>query len=349
MRNLLFPVTLGLLLIPFTAVGLDRGRQLHITNTAHSTSLLNVLENAVWAKDGNSQGKIAYVIYSTECAWSRKLFQDTRGLQSDVELRWIPVAAQGADYVTEQRNSDAVALTFQGQTGPVTEADSARRAVIYNYGVLQSANYHFQPYANDRTFAYPTVMYQTAQGLKVIAGNPPDLQAMLSEIQPTPDKTQLIPKGVHLSQTPVTIKAVSTLKTFQNTEQTALKVYGAPSEQAPIIDDLQPGYGTGTTGLVAGTDWIEIIPYGPRGPRGYVQHPLTAKLSQLEFTVTPANGLVVAKTTKHILSHPDSAAPVLDTLEKGYQLDKTGEVTLAGKVWDVVVVYQDGTLGYIAR
>lgn len=342
-------ILLGATLLSCQLFALDRGRQLLINDTEHARSLLTVLENAVWAQDGKGNGKIAYVVYSTECSWSRKLFQDSRGLQGEIELRWIPVAARGADYVAEQRNTEAIALTFQGQTGPLNAADIARRAVTYNYGVLQSSNYHFKPYANDRTFSYPTIMYQTADGLKVISGNPADLNAMVAEIKSTPDKLALQPAGVDIVKQELRIEPQPGLKNYQNAGQTAIKVFGAPSAQAPVIDDLEPGYSIEATGLVAGTDWIEMLPYGPRGPRAYIEDKLVAKLSRLDFSVNPAGGNVVANKTLKILSHPDPDAPVLDTLEPGYQLNRVGTVALQGSNWDVVVVYNDGTRGYIAR
>lgn len=342
-------IVLSTTLISCQVFALDRGRQLLISDTEHAKSLLTVLENAVWAKDGQSSGKIAYVVYSTECGWSRKLYQDSRSLQSEVELRWIPVAAKGADYVAEQRNTDAVALTFQGQAGQLGSADSARRAVNYNYGVLQSANFHFKRYANDRTFAYPTIMYQTTGGLKVIAGNPADLKVMVAEIQSTPDKLQLQPAGVEIVKQDIKIEQRTGLKNYQNNKSSAIMVFGAPSTRAPIIDQLEPGYSIEATGLVAGTDWIEMLPYGPSGPRAYVEDKLIAKLSRLEFKVASASGNVVAKNNLKIRSYPDHEAPVLDTLEKGYQLNRVGTVELAGNHWDVVVVYNDGTRGYIAR
>jgi hypothetical protein len=342
-------ILLGATLFSCQLFALDRGRQLLISDTEHARSLLNVLENAVWAQDGKGSGKIAYVVYSTECGWSRKLFQDSRGLQGEIELRWIPVAARGADYVTEQRNTESIALTFQGQTGPLNAADIAKRAVNYNYSVLQSANYHFKPYANDRTFAYPTIMYQTANGLKVIAGNPADLNAMLAEVKSTPEKLAIQPAGVDIVKQDIQIEPRPGLKSYQNAGQTAIKVFGAPSAQAPVIDNLEPGYGIDATGLVAGTDWIEMLPYGPRGPRAYVEDKLMAKLSRLDFNVTPAGGNVVANKSLKILSHPAHDAPVLDTLEPGYQLNRVGTVALQGSNWDVVVVYNDGTRGYIAR
>ena len=91
------------------------------------------------------------------------------------------------------------------------------------------------------------------------------------------------------------------------------------------------------------------MPYGRDGPQGYIHHPLTAQLSRLEFQERRASGNVTGRANLAIHSHPHISAPVLDTLEPGYQLRRVAEVELDGDLWDVVIVYTDGTKGYIMR
>ena len=64
----------------------------------------------------------------------------------------------------------------------------------------------------------------------------------------------------------------------------------------------------------------------------------------------PASGVVKSGTgVLEIHSHPLMDAPVIERPGPGIQIKKTGEVALEGRNWAEVVVYTDGTKGYIAK
>ena len=42
-------------------------------------------------------------------------------------------------------------------------------------------------------------------------------------------------------------------------------------------------------------------------------------------------------------------SPVVDKLQPGYQLRKTGEVSLSGKQWTEVMLYNSGIRGYLLQ
>ncbi|MCH8537408.1 MAG: hypothetical protein LAT66_06500 [Alkalimonas sp.] len=311
---------------------------------------MTALENSIWVKDGESTGKIAYVVYSTQCGWSQKFYKDTRGFQSEVELRWIPAGARGADYVVEQRTADAVAKAFELRAGSVSDHATAKRAVDYNRNVTQSIPFHFKNYVDDSSVRYPTVIYQTSQGVKAVFGNPPDFNTTIEEIKSTPEKLHIESFGIATTREPVIIDRVASLRLIINDLQEDILVYGAPTHKGPIIGSLKPGFQFDVTGLVRGTDWIEVAYYGRRGPMAYVYDPLRAKLSRLKFQERRAPGHVAAPhVSLAVRSHPHSESPILYTLDVGQQLTRVAEVELDGIMWDVVVVFTDGTKGYIMR
>lgn len=66
-------------------------------------------ENAIRAADGHAADKPVYVLYSTDCAWSKRLYDDTRILAGKVQLRWIPVAGGTASGVVAARDGASIA------------------------------------------------------------------------------------------------------------------------------------------------------------------------------------------------------------------------------------------------
>lgn len=328
---------------------LDRGRQLQITDAAQSSALLGTVENAIWAADGKASDKVIYVIYSTECGWSQKLFNDTRHLSEQVQLRWIPVAARQAPAVVTDRTADAVAAAFSGKAGQVADGAKAQRAVQYNNAVMTSTTYQFRPYAQDRTFAFPTLIYKTAAGVKVIAGNPADLNAVVAEVQRQAGKSELTPAGLTMTANPVLLDKKKKLAPFGHNLPQPVKLYAAPSEQAAVVEELAQGFQMDVTGTVKDSDWLETQPWGPKGISAYIKAADYVRFSRLEFQVKRAGGNLVTKNTVQIRTHPDAQAPILDTLQPGFELSRSGEVELNGQIWDEVIVYTDGTKGYIAR
>lgn len=342
-------IALLALTLSSTVAALERGRQLLITEQAVADSILSTVENALWASDGSIAEKPVYIVYSTECGWSKRLYEQSRQLGDKLQLRWIPVAARGADTVVAERSGASVAAAFAGQFGSAPDKALAKRGVDYNYAVMNSLSFQFKPYYNDNSFAFPTLIYQTADGVKVISGNPPSIDVLQQEVLTQPGKAGLQPAAVELTAEPVVVHKSPRLSAYVNLNSTSAKVFAAPDLRAPQLDLLAQGFEMPVTGIVTNSPWIEVAPWGNRGPKAYIQDELTARLALLSFQVKRSSGNLVADKPLQIRSHPDSSAPVLDTLEKGYQLTKSGVVELNGKIWDEIILYTDGTKGYVAR
>jgi hypothetical protein len=89
----------GVLLLASTqaSASLSRGQQALITDANDMERIMTTVENAIWASDGSAADRPVYVVYSTECSWSRALHEQTRGLTDQLQFRWIPagVACRG--------------------------------------------------------------------------------------------------------------------------------------------------------------------------------------------------------------------------------------------------------------
>lgn len=339
----------GLLCFAMSVTAMDRGRQVLITNPAHQQELMSLVENAIWASDGSAADKQVYVIYSTQCGWSKKLFNDTRELGDKLQLRWIPAAAAGADQVVSVRDGTTVAAAFDGSQGTPADPQAGQRGVNYNYAVMNSTSRLLKEYGGGSSFSFPTLIYRTDKGVQVISGNPADLKPLAEQVVSQPDKAVLMPAGLALTANAVSTKPASKFKQYTNNEEQAVKVYALPDTAAPVLDLLPSGYQLPVSGIVSEQPWAEVLPWGNRGPKAYIYAPLEIKLAALEYQVKRASGNITASRDLQVRSHPDVQAPVLTVLEKGYQLTKSGEVELNGKTWDEVVVFTDGTKGYISR
>jgi hypothetical protein len=243
-----------------------------------------------------------------------------------------------------------VKKAFDGRPGSVNDASFGDRAVALNYAAMNSVNRQLQPFGKSQYFSYPTLFYRTAQGVRVISGNPPDLKRMALEVASRPDKSDLHSAGIEIAGAGVRTLPAPRLKVFLNNGKGAVGVYAFPDDRAPVLLELAPKFTVAVAGVVEGEPWIAVSPWGNKGQKAYVHAPMEARLARLQYSVKPAGGTLTARGKDlEVRSHPVADAPLLDTLPEGYQLRKTGEVQLDGTVWDEVQLLSDGTPGYVAR
>lgn len=337
----------ALLALPVAAV--DRGRQVLVAQPDQADRLMDAVENAAWAADGQGADKPVYVVYNTQCAFSQRFFQDSRALAGQVQLRWIPAMGQGATAVVESRDAAAVAAAFAGRAAPAADEARARRAVDYNARVQDSISYLLRGLDNSRTFAYPTLVYRTARGVKVVAGAPANLAALAAEVLPQPAKAGLVPRGLAISARPVQVQPSRQLPKWYHTRPTPMVFRAAPDEAAAPVDELAKDYLLPVSGIVADGGWIEVAMHGPRGPRSYVHDPVMARMALLDFRVQPQGGAWDTAGPTEARAFPDPESPVLETLGAGERYPRKGVVELGGRRWVQIQLYQDGTVAYVPQ
>jgi len=333
---------------PLRSQAVDRGKQVVITNAAHAAQLMDTVENAIWAADGQPAAKPVYIVYSTDCAWSKRLYEETRGLAGKVQLRWIPVTGGTAASVVTERSAASVANAFAGRPSRVADA-GAQRGVAYNLGVMDSITYQLRGYDRSSTFAFPTLVYRSGKSVKVVAGNPRNLAALSAEVLNQPDAADLVPAGIALSAQPPPLLRSRHLPKWSHLDASPVVFRAAPSPRAPPIDDLARDFLVPVSGIVGTTGWIEVAPWGPDKRKAYVHDPVMARMAMLDFRVRPQGGQWQAPGTVQVREFPDADAPVLETLKPGERYRRTGVVDRGGRLWDQIVLYADGTHGYAPR
>lgn len=340
---------LGCLLAWFPAVAVDRGKQVSITRKDHAAKLMDAVENAVWAADGQAAQKPVYVVYNTDCAFSQRFFQESRALAGKVQFRWIPVHGEEAPDVVSLRTGSSVANAFANRRERGGDQVAARRRLDYNLGIQNSINYQMRGYDNSRTFAYPTLVYQTAKGVKVVAGAPKNLGALAAEVSAQPRKADIVPAALAITAQPLQVAKSRNLPKWFHEQPAPALLRAAPSQMAAPVDDLNRDLLVPVSGIVAGTGWIEVAQYGPTGPKAYVHDPLMARMALLDYRVKPQGGNWDARGTTQVRGFPDPEAPVLETLRAGERYRRSGVVELGGRVWDEIVLYANGGKGYVPR
>ena len=335
-------------LLPLRGEAVDRGKQVLVSQSAPAARLLDTVENAIWVADVQAADKPVYVLYSTECAWSKRLYDDTRSLAGKVQLRWIPVAGGTATGVVAARDGASLAGAFSGRGAHVADAAAAQRGFVYNQGVMDSVNYQMRPYDRSTTFAFPTLVYRTSKGVKLVAGNPRNLAALPAEVLAQPGATST-PAGIALSAQAFPLVRSRNLPKWSHREATPKVFHAAPSSQAPPIDDLGKDLLVPVSGIVGTTGWIEVAPWGPDKRKAYVHDLVIARMATLEFRVKPQGGQWQARETVQVREFPDKEAPVLETLKPGERYQRRGVVECGGEAWEQIVLYGDGTPGYVLR
>ncbi|KRA46480.1 hypothetical protein ASD72_04555 [Pseudoxanthomonas sp. Root630] len=337
-----------LMLLPLQGLAVDRGRQVVVTKPDDAARLMDAVENAVWAADGKPASKAIYVVYSTECAWSKRLFDETRALVGNAQLRWIPVAGNTAASVVAGRDSASVGNAFDGRAARAADA-AAQRGVVYNQGVMDSITYQLRPYDRSKTFAFPTLVYRSGKSVKVVAGNPRNLATLATEVASEPRAASLVPAGIALSAQAPTLLRSRNLSKWAHLNDTPMIFRAAPSPLAPAIDDLAKDFLVPVSGIVGSTGWIEVAPWGLDKRKAYVHDPLMARMALLDYRVKPQGGQWQAQAMVQVREFPDADAHVLETLKPGERYRRSGVVEHGGHVWDQIVLYADGAVGYVKR
>jgi hypothetical protein len=340
----------GLLAVLLLAYGSSawsaaRGSQ-SLLRGPQAEALMNTLENSLWIADGTGADKQIYVVYSTMCGYCKNFFHQSRALTSKVQFRWIThcCMGQGGEYALEQNSPAAISEAYAKHSGSAKDKERAEREMDIN---IWAANV----LPNARSIFYPTIVYRTANGVMVDYGTPRDLNKMVASVASRPDRAHYRSRGQALLDKPIAMAPAGKLKQFYNNDRgKTIPMYAQPDESSQKVVDVPYNYGYQVMGI-ANKEWIAVpgLIMGGKPTPGYIHAPLEIKLAQLEFTVRPASGAVQTNKPTDIRLHPDMDAPVVDQLKPGYQLRKTGEVSLSGKQWTEVILYNDGTRGYLLQ
>lgn len=341
----LAPFAAALLLgMASTAAALERGTQLTVTTPELAERLIATVEDAIWAADGHEASKPVYVVYGTDCSWSEKLFQDARALGGKVQLRWIPAGGANAAAVVAQRDAAAVRQGFSGRMPAPADA-AARRGADYNNGIPSSLAFQLQAHDATGRIVYPTLVYRTAGGVKVVSGNPARLASLPDEVVAQPGGAQPRPAALDWSAAPPAVSPSRNLSKWGPAEGTAI-FRMAPAEGAAPVFDLAAGRVMDVTGIVAEGGWIQTR-IGPAAV--YARDPLAARMALLDFQVSPASGFVEVRRPGGIQEFPHRDARVVATASTDKRYRRTGTVEFDGRVWDRIALFTDGTPGYLAR
>ena len=323
----------------------SRGSTISVTDPETVAALLQTLEDSVWASDGEGDGKIAYAVYGTACGWSEKFFNDTRKSKADMQLRWIAAQGGSAGLVVENRDSDSVAKAFRQQRVSAVDRDTAQRAVAYNQSVIDAIRFQLGDLYTG-PFELPTIIYETDTGLEILIGAPASNRSMIADIQPRPAKMTLKPKGVEIITEPLNVK--ETLQHYVNSSDRGIDLHSEPHESAPITSSLAVGYNLPASGVVEGSEWVEVLPYGNNGPKRYIHDPRLAEFSQIEFKVKKTGGFISASGEDlSVYAYPTKRSDVISTINDGYQTRKVGHTMIDGDRWDVISAYSDGSYGFV--
>ena len=329
-----------------TAWSQTRGSEQLVTNPDQVKRILTALDDGVWVADGSAADTHVYVIYSTACGFSKKLFAETRTLPNRPQFRWLTFAAEGhgAEMVVSKRTVESVRDAFAGKYTASTDAATARRAISINQSLQRVL-------PNQSSLLFPTLIYKTTQGLRISHGAPADLRKLTATVQSRPDRAAYQPASLDWLRKPATMTPPNRLREYVNSSATPVPLHMAPYSHAPIVDEVPNGYVL-SVDAVANGEWIRVVAskIETSDVYGYIHAPLQIKLANLEFTVQRASGIVkTGNGSLEIRSHPTMDAPVIERPGPGFEIQRTGEVEFEGRHWVEVLVYDDGTKGYIAK
>lgn len=267
-----------------TAWSQTRGSEQLITDPEQVERILTALDDGLWVSDGSAADNHVYVIYSTACGFSKKLFKDTRALPNRPQFRWLTFAAEGygAEMVVTNRTVASLRDAFAGKYAAPTDHAAANRALNINQSL-------FMVFPESTTISYPTLIYKTAQGLKISYGAPANLRTLTSAVQSRPDRAAYQPASLGWLSKPTAITSPNRLREYVNSSATTVPMRIAPYPDAPILTEVPKEY-VFDADAVANGEWIRVVARRIEtiDVYGYIHAPLQIKLANLEFTVPAA-------------------------------------------------------------
>lgn len=309
--------------------------------------LLDTVENAVWAKDGKNARKPVYVVYGTECPISHDLYRRARAFGDQVQFRWIPAnGGAAAATVVARRDAASVGSSFSGGAGQAAGDPAAQRGAAYNAMIGDSLTYQLRDLDRSTTFAYPTLIYRTASGVKVVAGIPADLASLPGEVLDQPEKSGLVPAALGITTSALQVTPSRNLAQWGPSAGPPAVFRAAPSPRAAPVFELDADHVMQVSGIVADGGWIEV---GLAGQKAYTHDPLMARMALLEYRIQPGSGQVSIRTPTPVREFPHADAPVVAQIPAGRSYARTGTVELDGTTWDRIAFYKGGIPAYIPR
>lgn len=234
----------------------DTSEKVGTFTVGHSATLTQVLEAMPWIEEGSQsgEGKYLYIFYAPDSAESQALYQQTRPLLEDVNIRWIPIQGHGESLngLYETRTPEALKNAFTKQQFPAVQnpqkmevtASMVMTAFIY----LRHNNF-FSPEIGSY---FPTIFYGTEDEMTAYS-DPKNIETIITQIPATTPNSKALMME-QFAETPYKIFPVQEYAYFANEEGGIWPIYLYPNEKATHLgftDNRLPIKGITDNGFLA--------------------------------------------------------------------------------------------------
>lgn len=234
----------------------DNPEKVGVFTVGHSSTLIQILETMPWIEEGSQsgEGKYLYIFYAPDSIESQAIYQQTRPLLEDVNIRWIPIQGYGKSLngLYETRTPEALKNAFTKQQFPAIQnpqkmeitASMVMTAFIY----LRHNNY-FSPEIGSY---FPTVFYGTENEMTAYS-DPKNIDTIITQIPITTPSNELVMLE-QLAEIPYKVFPVQGYAYFSNEEGGIWPIYLYPNEKATHLgftDNRLPIKGITDNGYLA--------------------------------------------------------------------------------------------------
>ena len=208
----------------------------------HAKNMMTIVENLPWLPDGKDTGKYLYVFFSPGCQFSKELFKETRALTDSMQIRWIPVDADGdLNSMYEERNSDTIKKAFTTMRVP-SDRDKKKTAAINSYAVAGitwlTAGQMASP---DGNVYFPTLIYGTAEKATVGIGPLEDMKKFIADIPVVEVKKDFSPESIELATKKIEIIPVPEFAEYENKGKDVAEIKLLPLKEAARTGGISAG------------------------------------------------------------------------------------------------------------
>jgi len=135
---------------------------------APQLDLFQTLNDLSWVADGSAGSRFVYVIYAPWCPYCKKLYAETRGLASSVQIRWIAAGSTNErarlNNIKIASSRDPAKLRELFASGDIAgETAAVPYAIDMNETVLQALRPTLDQLIK-RSYGYPTLVFRTSRG-----------------------------------------------------------------------------------------------------------------------------------------------------------------------------------------
>ncbi|NCC53576.1 MAG: hypothetical protein EOM20_20530 [Spartobacteria bacterium] len=137
---------------------------------------LMLADKSLWIAEGDNPDRPVYVIFSTACGYSKKMYDESQQFKSGYQFRWIPVGGPDAGWLAMHGGPEDLAERI-GSPGPAGTDEASQQAIRHNNIFLHK----LARTSGMRSLSFPVIIWHNGSRTRIRSVRD-NLPAMLQDV-----------------------------------------------------------------------------------------------------------------------------------------------------------------------